>query len=76
MKKSDKKRLQEYAAKERREQDAAAVKEVLRTMVATAAQLPRSQQLLLVEDLKRYAERYPQMKTRCDRARLKIKAMK
>ena len=76
MKKSDKQRLQEYAAQERREQNEAAVIAELRTMVATAAGLPRPQQLALMEDLKRYAERYPQMKTRCDRARLKIKAMK
>jgi len=76
MKKSDKARLREYEAKERREQDEAAVIAELRTVVATAAGLPRPQQLALVEDLKRYAERYPQMKGRCDRARLKIKAMK
>ena len=76
MKKSDKARLREYEAKERREQDEAAVIAELRTVVATAAGLPRPQQLALVEDLKRYAERYPQMKGRCDRARLKIKAMR
>lgn len=76
MKKSDKQRLAEYEAKERREQEEAAVIAELRTMVATAAGLSRPQQLALVEDLKRYAERYPQMKGRCDRARLKIKAMR
>jgi len=76
MKKSDKARLREYEAKEKCEQDQAAVIAELRTMVDTAAQLPRPQQLALMGDLKRYAEHYPQMKARCDRARLKIKAMK
>ena len=76
MKMSDKKRLQEYAAKERREQDAAAVKEVLRTIVDNARRSPRSNQLALMNDLLRIAEKHPQLKTRCDRARLKIKAMK
>jgi len=76
MKRADKQLLKQCKAEKAREQAAAAVKEVLRTMVDTAAQLPRPKQLALMEDLKRYAERYPQMKGRCDRARLKIKAMK
>ena len=76
MKKSDKQRLREYEAKERREQNEAAVKEVLRTIVDNAARSPRPKQLALMNDLLRIAGKHPQLKGRCDRARLKIKAMK